>query len=236
MGFIGSGPSTVFAQFVAANIVENIWGLCINDSGSKANGTLTLGSVDDRLYKGTVTYVPYPPRSGYYAVPVLGGTVAGSKVAISGLKSEAILDSGTNILLLNDEAFAGVRASFSALCSAGKTLPGFCDSTTKPDSSNTLFDKKCFALTTEQISTFPTVSLAVSRSLSLDLAPHDYLLKGDPRANGDDSLRCLGIRKTGRGGLFIIGDTIMRNYYLIFDNENQRTGWAPVNKANCGSV
>ena len=62
----------------------------------------------------------------------------------------------------------------------------------------------------------------------------DYLLKGDVRAGGNSSLYCLAIRGTGPNGYFIIGDTLMRNYYLVFDNEKDRIGWATVNKKQWG--
>jgi len=79
MGFIGDGKSTVFAQLVAAKAVANVWGLCINNKGTDANGTLTLGAVDDRLHTTPMEWVPYPPNSPYYGVPLVGMTVAGSR-------------------------------------------------------------------------------------------------------------------------------------------------------------
>ena len=48
---------------------------------------------------------------------------------------------------------------------------------------------------------------------------------------------CLGIRNGGH--FFIIGDTTMRNYYLVFDLEKGRIGWGEVNrdpKGGCGSI
>jgi hypothetical protein len=40
---------------------------------------------------------------------------------------------------------------------------------------------------------------------------------------------------TGGSG-FIIGDTTMRNYYLVFDLAKKRIGWGDVNKDQCGSI
>eukprot|EP01047_Picozoa_sp_COSAG01_P029584 COSAG01_NODE_2032_length_8583_cov_14.706271_2_plen_52_part_00 len=45
----------------------------------------------------------------------------------------------------------------------------------------------------------------------------------------------LSLSPAGRGGFFIIGDTTMENYYVAFDRENGRIGWAPRTDA-CGSV
>jgi len=48
---------------------------------------------------------------------------------------------------------------------------------------------------------------------------------------------CLGIRDGGSAGGsgFIIGDTTMRNYYLVFDLARRKIGWGNVSAA-CGSV
>jgi hypothetical protein len=63
----------------------------------------------------------------------------------------------------------------------------------------------------------------------------DYLLLGSPLAGGANNY-CLGIKDGGSaGGGFIIGDTTMRNYYLVFDLAKHQIGWGPVSKKNCGS-
>ena len=67
------------------------------------------------------------------------------------------------------------------------------------------------------------------------MSSKDYLLRGSPLASSAGQY-CLGIRSGGN--LFIIGDTTMRNYYLVFDYAQQRIGWGPVStKADgCGSI
>lgn len=232
MGFIGSGKGTVFAQLVANNDVDNVWGLCINNEGKASNGTLTIGGVDETLAASPIQWVAYPP-SGYYAVPIVSMTLPGATLPVAGLKSSAILDSGTNILLLPTEGFQGLKASLVSLCANAK-LAGLCDDNTKPDSGATLFDRKCFPLTPAEVAAYPDINVAVSKDITLTMSAHDYLLTGGPFAKGDPTLYCLGVRATGPGGLFIIGDTLMRNYYMVFDNEKKRTGWAKVNKTTCG--
>ena len=84
---------------------------------------------------------------------------------------------------------------------------------------------------------FPDLQFQMDNDLVLKMTGKDYLLAGDVRAvkQGDASLVCLAVRRTGEQFL-IIGDTLMRNYYLAFDRTHNQIGWAPVNKANCGSV
>lgn len=50
-----------------------------------------------------------------------------------------------------------------------------------------------------------------------------------------DVVLSLGISNTGANGLQIVGDTLMENYYVVFDQKNTRIGWAPVSD-QCGQV
>lgn len=83
----------------------------------------------------------------------------------------------------------------------------------------------------------PAMTLVLSTGLGLDMTAKDYLLKGSPLAASPD-LYCIGIKDGGSAGGtgFIIGDTTMRNYYLVFDLAEKRIGWGPVNKETCGSI
>ena len=230
MGFIGNGNRNVFAQLVKGNKVDAIFAVCFNNNGSKSNGTLTLGGIDPNLYTGIMQYVP---RKGhFYGVDVLSFTIGGNKKPIQGLSAESILDTGTNILLLPDEGFASMKQEFINTCNTGGAkLPGICTEPGQP----TLFDGACFNLTSTDVAMFPFFHIGLDNNVNLEMHPEDYLLQGDVRADGDKSLYCLAVRGTGPGGYFIFGDTLMRNYYLVFDNEKNQIGWAKVNKEACGA-
>ena len=68
---------------------------------------------------------------------------------------------------------------------------------------------------------------------TLTMTARDYLLQGSPLAPSAGQY-CIGIRSGGN--LFIIGDTTMQHYYLVFDLEQKRIGWGNVSKSGCGSV
>ena len=93
---------------------------------------------------------------------------------------------------------------------------------------------RCVALSDAEVDAYPSLDLTL-KGVALHMTPRDYLLLGSPLASSAGQY-CLGI-KSG-GNLFIIGDTTMRHYYLVFDYENKRIGWGPVNKkeGGCGSV
>ena len=171
-------------------------------------------------------------KTPFYSIAVEGFSIGNSKSSITGLPPNAILDTGTNILLLPDEAYASMKSNFLELCASGAKLKGICDTENK---TSTLFDGKCFELTEADIAEYPSFHITLESGYQLEMKNIDYLLKGDVRAKGDPSLTCLAVRGTGKGGYFIFGDTLMRNYYLVFDREQERIGWGKVNKNACGN-
>ena len=64
---------------------------------------------------------------------------------------------------------------------------------------------------------YPPLTLNLD-GVDLDMSSADYLLLGSPLATAAGQY-CLGIRDGGSAGGtgFIIGDTTMRNYYLVID-------------------
>jgi hypothetical protein len=56
----------------------------------------------------------------------------------------------------------------------------------------------------------------------------DYIVN-----NGTASWYCLGVLNTGPVGNLIVGDVLMQNYYVIFDRQNKRIGWAQPQIQNC---
>ena len=69
MGFTSGGDEDVFASLVAAGKCDNVWAICMKE-GSKSNGTITIGGVDERLsVGGKVNYVP-DVGFGFHSVQV----------------------------------------------------------------------------------------------------------------------------------------------------------------------
>jgi len=226
MGFTQGGKEDVFAQLVAAGECDNVWSICMYE-GTKSNGTITIGGVDPRL-SDNVSYVP-DVGMGFHSVQVVGIAIgaAGARAqvdtrAVVPVNKAAILDTGTNILLVPGSLLKPLQAT---MC-ADSSLAHCSD----------LWADKCLPLTPAQIAAYPPMALQLSTGVELHMTAADYLLTGSPLAGGDDNV-CLGIKDGGSaGGGFIIGDTTMRNYYLVFDLAQKRIGWGPVNKDTCGSI
>ena len=225
MGFTSGGNEDVFAQLVAGNKCDNVWAMCMYE-GSKSNGTITIGGVDPSLsVNGTVNYVK-DVGHGFHSVQVesltLGGTSGGASSPSISVNEAAILDTGTNILLAPTKVMTALQ---DAMCKDSSLA-----------SCNDLWSNKCVALTEEEVEAYPSLTMQLDGT-ALEMSSQDYLLLGSPVADKATQY-CLGIRDGGSAGGsgFIIGDTTMRNYYLVFDLEGKKIGWGKVNKDTCGSV
>merc|ERR1712150_140343 len=152
---------------------------------------------------------------GFSEVQVSTINVGSAVVAVN---QSALLDTGTNILVLPTQLFGSVKSS---MCADGK-LQGCAR----------LFSDQCLQLTEEEVDSYPPLNLQLD-GVTLEMTSRDYLLIGSPLAEVAGQY-CLGI--TSGGHMFVIGDTTMRHYYLVFDGVNHRIGWGKVNKDNCGSI
>ena len=212
-GFDGEDPLSTLAN---AGMCDRVWGICMNPAGSVSNGTLTVGGVDETLSDGPINYVP---DQGFILPMVEVSSLKLGESTTIPLKREnsAVLDTGTNVLLLGRAAYSNVK---SAMC-ADSSLANCAE----------LWDNQCVELTDAQVDQYPSLSFQLDGTV-LEMSSRDYLLLRSPLATKADQY-CLGIRNGGFTG-FIIGDTTMRNYYVVFDKTQSRIGFGKVNKQTCG--
>eukprot|EP00927_Polykrikos_kofoidii_P073540 TRINITY_DN69571_c0_g1_i1.p1 TRINITY_DN69571_c0_g1~~TRINITY_DN69571_c0_g1_i1.p1 ORF type:complete len:421 (-),score=81.92 TRINITY_DN69571_c0_g1_i1:211-1392(-) len=210
----GEAGQDVFATLVAAGHCHNVWAMCMHE-GSVSNGTLTVGGVDARLSDGTIEYVK-DQSFGNHGVHVESVSFGGKKVDVG---QNAVLDTGTNVLLLSKSLYADAE---KAMC-GDASLP-HCED---------LWATKCVALSEAEVDAYPPLTFQLD-GIEIAMSSRDYLLLGSPLAESAGQY-CLGIRDGGDAG-FIIGATTMRNYYLVFDFAQKRIGWGKVNKEACGSL
>ena len=193
--------------------------MCMS-KGSKSNGTITIGGVDSRLsVNGHVDYVN-DVGFGFHSVQVSSMTLGdGASIQVG---QSAILDTGTNVLLAPSKVMAALKSSMCASSSLAH-----CDD---------LWSNKCVDLTDEQVNAYPPLTMALDGNIKLEMSSKDYLLRGSPLASASTQY-CLGIRDGGSAGGsgFIIGDTTMRNYYLVFHLDEKKIGWGKVSE-HCGNI
>ncbi|PRP79145.1 aspartic proteinase-like protein 2 isoform 2 [Planoprotostelium fungivorum] len=231
-GILGFSLGTTFGQkaqiyqLADEGQISNKFGMCFDVDGQ--GGLLTLGEPDSKLYKGELKNIPLIPNEAFVIelddVKIGGVSIGLPESSYQDVPAGGcIVDSGTNILLFPDDVFNAVKQTFLNKCNKAK-LHGVCD----VDEGKTFFDTQCYSLTPRQLKSFPNIELDFG-GIPMVLPPSSYLL---PKV-GDPSQRCLGIQNTGEGGLLIIGDTTMQQYYTVFDLENNFLSIAPLNKQNC---
>ena len=113
--------------------------------------------------------LPFSPVFTRYEMNLMEITVAGESIKGSTTK-QAILDSGTNILLLPSTPYNSLESILLANCT-NNNLVGMCGVT-----PNLFTFGTCFALTDEQLDMYPPLALSLDNGLTLEMSPRDYLV------------------------------------------------------------
>eukprot|EP00404_Azadinium_spinosum_P001649 CAMPEP_0180427830 /NCGR_PEP_ID=MMETSP1036_2-20121128/6517_1 /TAXON_ID=632150 /ORGANISM="Azadinium spinosum, Strain 3D9" /LENGTH=203 /DNA_ID=CAMNT_0022433435 /DNA_START=442 /DNA_END=1053 /DNA_ORIENTATION=- len=152
------GSSNVYKQLVDAGKCDNVWALCMYE-GSQSNGTLTIGGADARLADGPIIYVP-DSGLGFHSVSVASLKLGDSTIQVG---QNAILDTGTNVLLLPSTVFAQVQKS---MCSDMSLA--YCKE---------LWSSACVTMTDAQMDAYPPLAMELD-GIALQMTSRDYLLIG----------------------------------------------------------
>ncbi|KAL6061412.1 Aspartic peptidase domain-containing protein [Balamuthia mandrillaris] len=225
------GGVAPYEQFVQAGLIDNVVSMCLN---ANEGGVITLGGADPSLYHGSIQWTPlintdFPA----YTINMTDIQLNGVSIGLPPIYytynagQGCIVDSGTNIFLLPSKPFAAVQATlqklFKCSTSSEQAPAGVCGN------KNNLFTGNCFKYSEQDLAQFPNMTLHFN-DVVLEMAPKDYILAN---ATG---YSCLGISDTGasiQSSLLIVGDTLMQNYYSIFDKGQMRLGWAAANLDKC---
>lgn len=181
-------------------------------SSKDTNGALTYGGIDDTLYTGAITYVPVTdtqPAGFFWGINVTHSTY-GSHTIIS--RSHAgIVDSGTSLVMLADDFFAKYLDAIP-----GAYLDATVGLTVIPSSSVANMNHLNFTIG--------------GHVFSLDKAAQLIPLDQNTFWGGQTGVQYGTVCNLGTGsgaGLdFIIGQKFMEKYYVIFDTDENRVGFA----------
>lgn len=194
--------TTPFDNLVNQGLVEKAEFSFFLGNSNEEAGELLLGGVDPAYYTGDITYVPLLSPT-YWEITLDNFEVNGVSYVTSS-EHKAIVDSGTSIL-------TGPAAEVSKIAEAlgGKEIvPG--EYFVKCDYDGPNFD------------------FTINGNV-YTLTPQDYLIP-------DGNLCLLGLMALDipapTGPLWILGDVFMRKYYTVFDEANQRVGFALANHAS----
>ncbi|GAB6018642.1 Beta-site APP-cleaving enzyme [Chamberlinius hualienensis] len=227
-------PSTTpfFDKLVNEKQVSNVFSLqfCgqsydINSTG----GVMVLGGVDPKLYTGDITYAPLH-REMYYEV-VLTEVMVGDTVVPVDCKElnidKAIVDSGTT-------SFRLPRLVFEKTVEIFKTETHLADPV--PDefwSGNAVM---CWLSGNGPINLFPHLQISIAHSpnttFTLEIPPQQYLRYVGDILNPLWTRSCYRFAIDPSDSGAVLGTVTLEGFYLIFDRQNKRVGFA---KATCNN-
>nr|KAJ0227587.1 hypothetical protein LSAT_V11C100040940 [Lactuca sativa] len=190
-GVLGLGRQSlsIISQLSSQGIAPNSFAHCLADGG----GILVIG-------QPTVPHIIFTPlvkSQGYYSTHLHSISINGKKLsidpsvfAINNDKAGTIIDSGTTLAYLTEEAYTP-----------------FVDAITKSVSlsvqQRTSNGNPCYSITSSVSNIFPIVSLNFVGGASMHLRPQDYLSLQSSK-NGAE-VWCMGFQRSPEKGITILG-------------------------------
>ncbi|XP_057515464.1 aspartic proteinase 36-like isoform X2 [Amaranthus tricolor] len=217
MGF-GQANSSVLSQLAAAKKVPKMFSHCLDND--KGGGIWSIGE----LIEPKMNTTPLIPNQAHYNIIMKSIEVDGQALELysdsSGSDRGAIIDSGTTLAYLPDDAYDKI---VDTILSKQPNLQ-----------LHTVEDQfKCFQYSGNIDNGFPHVTFHFANSLDLKVYPHEYFF---PLGDGDDKW-CVGWMNSGlqsRDGkdVTILGDIVLSSKVVFYDLVNQNIGWT---NYNCSS-
>lgn len=215
----GNITSTFMEQMVKATGMENAFGMLLC---GKQNGSLLSLGLDRTLIPADMNFISITAEN-YYEINTIKTVQVGNNAPIAWPKTgsapaRTILDSGTTLTTFPEEVYTQVLSQIQAAVAG--TIPNsdawWTTITPGPNYSKKLDDAT--------IAKFPNVTLTHfgdknAADVNLVLPARTYLK--DMGTND----RIFGFRKQDTG-FAILGQTVMENYYVLFDRAQKRIGFS----------
>jgi hypothetical protein len=201
-GLAADGVLPVFANMVSQGLVSSpIFSVYLDSTPGDSKSTLILGGTDPRYYTGAIQYVQvvnYNNALLYYTTEFTAITVNGVEESGATVANplSGIIDTGTSLLVGPTAAITNIMNAIAF--------------------SNA--NKMC-----QNIAALPNIVVSFKGQnnavVTLPLTPAMYVIQ--VAAN-----QCqLGLQ-TSTSALWIFGDTFIRQYYTVFDTQNNLVGFA----------
>lgn len=232
-----SSVETFFDSLVQQAKIPNVFSMQMCGAGLPTTGTginggsLVMGGTEPTLYTGDIWYTPIT-EEWYYQVEVLKFEVGGMNLNLDCREyntDKAIVDSGTTLLRLPEKVF---NAMVEAIIQ-----------TSLIQNFNTEFwtglQLACWEKTDEPWAYFPDLSIYLrdsdnaSRSFRLTMKPQLYI---QSVMTFREDMNCYRFGISPSTTALVIGATVMEGFYVIFDREERKVGFAVSNCAEVNGV
>lgn len=172
------------------------------------NAELILGGIDSTKYTGTLVYAPLDTTSGFWELTGKGIAVNGQTSTTLSRSNSIIFDSGTSNIVFPKAITEAMYALISPLIKPVGTLGAYGLPCSQIAGLPAVID---FSFTSTTGSTF---KLTIPSS-ELNVGP----FKSDPTT-------CQTLINA-QAGYYIIGGSLLKHYYSVWDSGNTRMGFAP---------
>ncbi|XP_031279049.1 aspartyl protease APCB1 isoform X2 [Pistacia vera] len=217
------------SQLASQKIINNVVGHCLaTDAGS--GGYMFLG--DDLVPNWGMAWVPMldSPSIDFYHTAIVKMSYGSSLLSLGGWDSQvgrALFDTGSSYTYFTKQAYIELVASLKEVSNMGLILDSS-DSTlplcwrAKLPIRSVMDVKQYFKTLTLQFGSKWWIA-----STKLRIPPEGYLIVSK---KGNICLGILDGSEVHDGSTIILGDISMRGQLIVYDNINQRIGWA---KSDC---
>ncbi|OBZ82148.1 Rhizopuspepsin-1 [Choanephora cucurbitarum] len=175
-------------------ISSPIFGVYLGKAVNGGGGEYIFGGYDSTKFSGQLKTVPIDKSDGYWGVKVSKLSVGNQKVAGS---FDAILDTGTTLLILTDSLAKKVASAYHATSNGDGTYLINCD-----------------------VSKFSPLKLTMNGA-TFQIPASDLIFQRD----GD---YCYASFANGGFDFSILGDTFLKNNYVVFNHQVPQVQIAPV--------
>ena len=186
---------------------------------SEVSGAITFGGIDVARYSGPLTWATVVPNSNRFPQRYLYWKLhmdsirVGTKTLSFNTAMEPIIDTGTSLAIFPNAIAKGLNDAlelgYLLIGGDAKTYRGFdCPSGRIP------LNAPNFVLT--------------FGNLQLVMSPQDYLFV---QTDDNNRLVCISGIVGASDDTFIIGNVLLRKYYMVFDQESKAIGFALANRA-----
>ncbi|XP_062024865.1 aspartic proteinase Asp1-like isoform X1 [Rosa rugosa] len=217
---LGTGKASIVSQLSRLGLTRNVVGHCLSNQG----GFLFFGN--DLVPSSGVMWTPMSRNSNHYSSGPAELVFNGKPTGVKALN--LVFDSGSSYTYFNSKAYeALVKLVRNDL--KGKPLK---DATEDKSLPICWKGSKPFKSVHDAQNYFKPLALSFTnvKNVQLHISPEAYLIVSQ---HGNVCLGILNGSEVGLESTNLIGDITLLDKILVYDNENQRIGWAP---ANCNRL